>query len=126
VSADDLLAEARAVASRPDRRLGTTRYVAAALLGRQALEEALEQFWQRTVPGVAGCSGRAQLITLQFFAEPELAGAVAYAWNRLSLACHHDAYELPPTHAELTSLLDIVDRFAAEASPAPAVPPPPE
>ena len=112
----ELLAGARDLASSTDRRLGTSRSVGAALLARQALESALDDLWVRTVPGLALCSARAQFIALPAYVSPVLAGDVAYCWSRLSRACHHDAYDLPPSPAELEHLLDIVgDLLAPQA-----------
>jgi hypothetical protein len=45
-----------------------------------------------------------------------LAERAAYAWIRLSRACHQHAYELPPTAAELAAWIEIVDQFVASAS----------
>jgi hypothetical protein len=42
-----------------------------------------------------------------------LAGRVAYAWNALSHACHHHAYELAPTLAELADWIRTVERLQA-------------
>jgi len=111
VNPEELLAGARDLASAGNRRLGASRSVGAALLARQALETAIDDVWARTVPGLAACSARAQLIALPTYVPPLLAGDVAYCWSRLSRACHHDAYELPPAPAELEHLLDIVDEL---------------
>lgn len=89
----------------PERRLGTTRFIAAALLLRQALEAALDSFWTTTVPGMEQVSTRAQLVSLPFYLPDQaLAGAVALAWYRLSAVCHHHAYDLPPPVEELRDL----------------------
>lgn len=102
---------ARQLATEPNRRLGASRLLASALLLRQALEDALDRHWSRTVPEMVNVSGRAQLISLPFYVDPQLAGAVNYAWSRLSAVCHHDAYELPPSLDELARLADIVESF---------------
>ncbi len=111
MSSITLTAMARQLATEPNRRLGATRLVAAALLLRQALEDVLDQHWTRTVPEMVEVSGRAQLISLPFYIDPQLAGEVNFAWCRLSSVCHHDAYELPPSVDELERLADIVDSF---------------
>jgi len=105
---EELLATTLDLLADTNRRLGASRQLAAALLVRQALEDALEAFWQRTMPGLEGTSGRAQLITLPFYLDATVAGRVAYAWYRLSGWCHHDAYELPPHADELKSVAEIV------------------
>ena len=95
-----------------DRKLGASRFLAAALLLRQALEASLDQLWNAQVPGLAACSGRAQLVSLPFFlSDDELAQDVVYCWHRLSHACHHDEYDLPPTGLEVQHLAGIVKRL---------------
>lgn len=93
---------------------------AGALLARQALETALDDYWRRHAPGLERCSMRAQLLCLQSYLRgddaDDLAQRTAYAWIRLSRACHQHAYELPPTAAELAAWIEIVDQFAASAS----------
>ena len=78
---------------------------AAAILARQALEIALDQFWSKVAPGVENASARAQLICLAEYIDPQLASRIRYTWHGLSVACHHHAYELPPTAEELRSWL---------------------
>ncbi len=109
----ELVALARSFSDRADRRLGASRHLAAVLLIRQALETALEQLWGRKAPGLEGCSSRAQLVSLPFFLDDhDLAGEVVYCWYRLSRACHHDEYDLPPTLEEVHYLSGIVARLA--------------
>ena len=78
----------------------------AALLGRQALEHALAQFWASRAPGVEKVSMRAQLLCLSSYLDPEVAQRARFAWHALSRACHHHAYELPPIESELSGWLD--------------------
>jgi hypothetical protein len=74
---------------------------AAALLGRQALEAALDELWSRTHPGLERASMRCQLLCLPIvLTDRELAG---------TRACHHHPYELPPTAEELARWLDAVE-----------------
>lgn len=85
---------------------------AAALLGRRALEEALDLLWIGRVPGMEAASTRAQLIALRWYvSDPALAADVAYAWAALSRACHHHPYELGPTAAELGAHLRAAERL---------------
>ena len=87
---------------------------AVALLGRQALEQGLDDLWAATAPRVRGASLRAQLLCLgPFVADEELVSRVRHAWHGLSRACHHQVYELSPTEAELSTWLDAVDRLLA-------------
>jgi hypothetical protein len=54
--------------------------------------------------------------------DQEAARDASYAWSALSRACHHHAYELPPTASELRALIDLTRRVAAaiESATAPA------
>ena len=86
---------------------------ATALLTRQSLELALDDLWHRRAPGVEQCSARAQLLCLPSYLRGNevLAEQVAYAWSGLSRACHHHAYELPPTFEELAGWIEVVERL---------------
>ena len=89
---------------------------AVAILGRQALEIALDQFWVRTAPGVEAASRRAQLICLPAYTDTEPAMRVRHAWHGLSGACHYHAYDLPPVESELNGWLDDVEALIKELS----------
>ena len=98
---------------------------AAAILTRQALEIALDQFWLNVAPGVENASARAQLACLAEYIDPQLASRIRYTWHGLSAACHHHAYELPPIASELDgwlsdveTLICEVDRQIGDAAPA--------
>lgn len=85
---------------------------AAALLGRRAIEEALDRLWARRAPGMERASARAQLACLpDYVSDRTLAADVAFAWASLSRGCHHHSYELAPTATELQSRLAVVDRL---------------
>jgi hypothetical protein len=86
---------------------------AAALLGRQALEMAVDDFWvTRRIP-LESCPTRQQLICLrEYLDDHDLAGRVHHAWNALSEACHQHPYALPPTVFELEDWLSVVRDFA--------------
>jgi len=80
---------------------------AAALLGRQAIESALEEVWRQRAPGVERASVRAQLLCLSRYSDDSApAYAVAHAWSALTHACHRHPYELAPTAEELEGWLD--------------------
>ena len=85
---------------------------AAALLGRQALEMAVDDFWvARRIP-LESCPTRQQLICLrEYLDDADLAGRVHHAWNALSRACHQHPYELAPTLGELRGWMDCVGVF---------------
>lgn len=89
---------------------------ATAVLTRQALERGLTEVLSAKVGGIQRAPVRAQLLCLRILLEDTAtADEVNLAWWALSRACHHLAYELPPTAAELRAWIDVVDRFV-EAS----------
>jgi hypothetical protein len=114
------------VTPRPDVTLAAARWMltvptastagmwprAAAHLTRRALEEGLDELWRARAPGVERASARAQLAVLpEVLRDPDLAAETAYTWSALSAACHHHAYELAPTAAELEAHMAAVDRL---------------
>ena len=108
----ELLSLARALLSRSDAKTAGLWPRASALLARQALEAGLDGYWTSRGIAFETRSGRAKLICLaQYLADRELAGRVHQAWAALSDACHHHAYELAPTVAELAGMLDVVEAF---------------
>ena len=87
----------------------------AAILGRQAIESALREYWGLRQPGLEQCNVHAQLLCLvTYLSNKELAHETAYAWAALSRACHHHPYELSPTGEELGDWLITASTFAAE------------
>ena len=87
----------------------------AAVLGRQAIEGALRQYWGRREPGLEHCSSHAQLLCLvAYLSNRELAQETSAAWSALSRACHHHPYELSPTAGELRAWLTTAGTFAEE------------
>jgi hypothetical protein len=110
----ELLAEA-------DRLLGTVvpgtrgRWPrACAWLIRLALEQSLDEFWQRTLPDAAACSMRAQLLLLPRYAGEETAAHARDAWFGLAPAAHYHSYDLAPTAAELRRWLELVTSITAQ------------
>lgn len=88
---------------------------AAALLGRQALESALDGFWAAHEPGAEAASTRAKLLCLtEYLDDRELAEDIGLAWSLLTRGCHHHAYELAPTQGELLTWLQLAIRAVAE------------
>lgn len=89
---------------------------AAALLGRQALEMAVDDFWHSRRLELDSCPTRPQLICLrEYLGDADLAGRVHHAWNALSQACHHHPYELAPTVGELAGWIGIAEELAGRA-----------
>lgn len=90
---------------------------ATALLARQALEGALDDFWKVRAPGIEQCSMKAQLLCLpHYLRDEELAERASYAWAGLSRACHQHPYELPPTSAELLGWLGTVEELVTHVA----------
>jgi len=110
----ELVDAARTVSEIPDRTLGASRYLAAVFLLRQALEDALDRYWEAIEPGLEDCAGRIQMVSLPAYLDDESAARdVVYCWNRLSSASHHDAYELPPSQQEFDHYLAVTRRSVA-------------
>lgn len=101
----EVLEAARNLMERTDPATAGLWPRATALLARQALESALDDFWKARAPGMEQCSMKAQLLCLPFYLQApspkpqadHLAQRVSYAWAGLSGACHQHPYELPPT-----------------------------
>lgn len=115
----ELLEAARDLVRRSDPSTAGLWPRATAFLTRQALEAALDDYWRRRAPGVEECTARAQLLCLPaHLRDEDLAERVALAWAGLSWACHHHAYELPPTWGELEAWIEIVETFAQHSQTA--------
>jgi hypothetical protein len=107
--AQPLLDLARGLLGRADPKTAGLWPRAAALLGRQALEEGLDAYWSARGIPLAPCPTRPQLICLRtYLPDPSLAARLHHTWSALSDACHHHAYELAPTAEELGRLFDTV------------------
>lgn len=109
----DLLSAATSLIGRPDAATAGVWPRTAALLTRQALEQAVQDRW-RAQPDTAGLSSRSrrtQLICLRWYIDPEIAEQVRYTWAALSSACHYHPYELAPTAVELARWISDVTRL---------------
>ncbi len=79
---------------------------ASAVLALQALEAGLHDLWGRRDPALQSCPVRAQLLCVRsYLGDASLAVRTSQAWSALHRACHHHAYELAPTAAELRTWL---------------------
>ena len=113
----EILAAARNLLERTDPATAGLWPRATALLARQALEAALDDFWKVRAKGTEQCSMKAQLLCLPHsLGDEELAERVSYAWAGLSRACHQHPYELPPTSAELLGWLGTVEELVAHVA----------
>jgi hypothetical protein len=106
-----LLIQARAIllGQHPVPRNQAAR--AAAVITRQALEASVRELcsgWGIADPRV---NMRSKLVVMRFLGDDTTAELAATAWWGLSNACHHHAYELTPTSAEIQHLIDHVARL---------------
>lgn len=111
-----LLAEARRLLHRTSPETRGLWPRAAALLARQALETALADYGRARNLPLEDCSARAQFLYLRETGHPkqrDLTARAYHAWTALSGACHHHAYELAPTAAELERWMGVVGEWVA-------------
>jgi len=95
---------------------------AAALLTRQALEEAVDAYWAARQLPLGSLPTHAQLVCMRMMTTDEtLPARLHEAWGALSRACHHHPYELAPTVGELGGWIQLVEEFADSRGVAPAV-----
>jgi hypothetical protein len=110
-TAASLLGQARAILSgqHPVPRSQVAR--AAAIITRQALEDSVRELcngWGITDPRA---NMRSKLVTMRVLGDETTSELAATAWWGLCNACHHHAYELTPTAAEVRYLIDQVARL---------------
>ena len=112
-----LLVVARDLLHRPARATAGLWPRATALVTRQALEATLDEFWQTRAPQVSDAPTHAQLLCLRrYLGDEDLAGRVAWAWASLSRACHHHAYDMPPSSTELAGWIEVVEDLTCHAA----------
>ena len=116
----DLVAAARTVLDHPDALSGSAWARSTALLARQALEAAIAGFWRREVPEEVTGSFTTQLLCLRSYVPAEVAAGAFEAWAALSSACHHHAYDLAPTAAELHHWVESVTHLVTALTDPPA------
>lgn len=115
----ELLRLADELLERPDLNLRGAWPRAVALLGRQALEGGLDQFWTREFPNMKYASRRTQTLCLeQFVRDRDLTDGIRESWASLTRACHHHPFELSPTAIELKNWLAEVEALVAQLSTA--------
>ena len=77
----------------------------------------MDELWLRRAPEIAQASARAQLLCLRsYLRRNDVAERVPFVWSALSRACHHHAYELPPTAPELEAWIETVEEFASSVA----------
>lgn len=103
---------ARDLLSRADPSTAGLWPRAAALLIRQALEEAVDAYWTARQVPLDSVSTQTQLVCLRMMtAGGTLPAQLHETWGALSRACHHHPYELAPTAGELATWIDVVEEF---------------
>lgn len=106
------LSEARALLDHPPSARPGIWERAAILLARQALEEALGDFWRARAPDLLHASMRAQLLCLgPLMNNDRDAADVDQLWGALSNACHFDAWQPNPGTAEIQVWLNETERL---------------
>jgi hypothetical protein len=121
VTPEELLIEARRLVEHPDAATAGVWPRAAALLARQALEQAMAGLWavQPQADGLSDSTMRSQMLCLTAYLDEDVASRAAYLSAALSRACHYHPYELAPTATELTRWLhETADLVALLRSPA--------
>lgn len=105
-SAADLLRDARVVLDRSAAIPVGTWGRAVAVLARQAMERALDDYWAAVDPSMVGLRNtRASFICLRSYWTTDGAAGAYYSWQLLSRACHYQSYDVEPSAAEVAELL---------------------
>jgi hypothetical protein len=102
VSAAELLGQAQRLLTASDPEGLSPRL--AAFLARQALEEIIDRRCADLDASAPRATARSRLLVLRSLDTAEAADHAAWAWNRLSNACHVHAYEMQPSTAEIEHL----------------------
>ena len=112
----ELLAEARALISRPDASMARVWPRTAAFLTRQALEDAVDTHWAATAATapMLHASMWSRLACLPAYVSAPEARQATFTYAALSRACHYHPYELAPTAAELTGWIADAETLVAE------------
>lgn len=110
---EQLVAVADSIVASP----GANRNRVACWIARSALEALVLRMLALRGLRAGRSTMRSQLTCLEVAVPepPGLATNVEYTWSRLSNACHHHAYQLDPSLAEVRSLLDNVRAIQAAA-----------
>jgi len=109
---EDMLAEARKLIASTSAQHGRTR--SAAILARQALEEAMIAYMENNHDKIGRPDFNAVLVVLEELSDDKDRGAIrsiAWTWSALSNACHAHAYTLEPTPNEVEGWLESIEEF---------------
>jgi hypothetical protein len=90
---------------------------AVAVLARQAMERALDDFWRVADPSMVGIRNtRASFVCLRSVWPGDEAASAYYSWQLLSRACHYQSYDVEPSADEIAGLLDGAQRFVRDVT----------
>lgn len=119
--AELLLARAHALLASPDGAAVGNSARLAAFLARQAVEDLIDARCA-ALTGVQAVVGtaRAKLAVLKSLDTTPAGPALIDAWHQLTGFCHHHAYQLSPTVAEVRAQCAAVERDCLGRSPAPS------
>jgi len=110
---NDLLRAALRLLDEPVDETDGTWPHAAAVLTRQAIEATMSIWWKAVAPEMNAATWTEKWLALpSYLGQSPVVGEAHYAWSVLSDACHHRAYEIGLTEAELRSLLVEANAFA--------------
>ena len=111
---EELLDESRSLLDAPPSPHPGLWERAAILLARQALEEALDDFWRARSPDLLHASMRAQLLCLgPLMNNDHDAARITQLWGALSDACHFSAVQPTPAAAQVHAWLNDTQRLCA-------------
>ncbi len=111
--ASALFAQCRTLLDRDDWATSFWWGRAAAVLGRQAVESSLQEFWTRHSPEMTASTARGQFLAVRLFLDERVAADGHATWSLLSRACHHHPYDLQPSRDEVVGWIDAAERFHA-------------
>ncbi|BCQ10555.1 hypothetical protein JMUB5695_04013 [Mycobacterium heckeshornense] len=109
----ELLGHAQRVLTRAD--IGGLSARIAAFLARQALEHIVNQRCIALGVTAPYATTRSKLLILRTLDSSEVGDTAAFAWNRLSSACHVHAYEMQPSVVEIEQLCGVVASLLPQA-----------
>jgi hypothetical protein len=113
MNVNDLLRAALRLLDEPIEAAEGTWPHAAAVLTRQAIEATVSLWWKQVEPEMNAANWTEKWLALpSYLGRSPVVGHAHYAWSVLSDACHHRAYEIGLTEAELRSLLIKANDFA--------------
>ena len=113
MSASELIGQAQRLLT--TRGGGGSSARMAAFLARRALEEIIDQRCIELNASAPWANRRSKLLILRALDDPESADRAAFAWNRLSNACHLHAFEMQPSVLEVEHLCAVVAKLLPSA-----------